>query len=123
MNERRLAPCPASPNCVSSDAITTRQQISALQLAAPADEVWAELRAQVIALPRTRIVNEQVDYLHVECRSRIFRFIDDLELQLRPQEGVIAVRSASRCGYSDFGVNRRRVENLRDALRQHQLIS
>ncbi len=67
-------------------------------------------------LPRARIVEETEDYLHAECRSALFGFVDDLELQLRPSESIIAVRSASRLGYSDFGVNRRRVEALRESL-------
>jgi uncharacterized protein (DUF1499 family) len=61
-------------------------------------------------------VNETSGYLHAECRSALLGFVDDLELHLRPSEGVIAVRSASRLGYSDFGVNRRRVEVLRASL-------
>ena len=56
------------------------------------------------------------DYLHAECRSAVFGFVDDLELNLRPAEGIIAVRSASRLGYSDLGVNRKRIETLRTAL-------
>jgi uncharacterized protein (DUF1499 family) len=67
-------------------------------------------------MPRTRIVRETADYLHAECRSTLFGFIDDLELNLRPTEGIIAVRSASRLGYSDFGANRRRIERLRASL-------
>jgi uncharacterized protein (DUF1499 family) len=108
MTGGRLAPCPRSPNCVSSDAADAEHGIAPLALAA---------REAVAALPRTRIVSEGGDSLHAECRSALFRFVDDLELQLRPAEGVIAVRSASRIGYSDLGVNRRRVEALRSALR------
>jgi uncharacterized protein (DUF1499 family) len=69
-----------------------------------------------LTLPRTRIVNETTGYLHAECQSALFGFIDDLELDLRPAESAIAIRSASRIGYSDFGVNRRRVDTLREAL-------
>jgi uncharacterized protein (DUF1499 family) len=68
------------------------------------------------ALPRTRIAAQTETTLHAECRSRIFRFTDDLELHLRAGEGIIAVRSASRLGYSDLGVNRHRVETLRAEL-------
>jgi uncharacterized protein (DUF1499 family) len=82
---------------------------------APA-EAWRAARELVSALPRTRVVEETADYLHAECRSTVFGFVDDLELQLRPGEGAIAVRSASRLGYSDLGVNRSRVENLRASL-------
>jgi uncharacterized protein (DUF1499 family) len=70
----------------------------------------------VSSLPRTTIVDDSGQYLHAECRSAVFRFVDDLELHLRPDEGAIAVRSASRLGYSDFGVNRGRVETLRRKL-------
>jgi uncharacterized protein (DUF1499 family) len=61
-------------------------------------------------------IAETSDYLHAECATAIFGFVDDLELHLRVAEGVIAVRSASRLGYSDLGVNRRRIENLRALL-------
>jgi len=73
-------------------------------------------------LRRTRITSETPEYLHAECRSALLGFIDDFELNLRPSEGVIAVRSASRVGYTDFGVNRKRVEALRAGLRKRGVI-
>jgi uncharacterized protein (DUF1499 family) len=79
----------------------------------PAGEAWPAVRGSVENLPRTRIVAVTSDYLHAECASAVFGFVDDLELHLRRAEGVIAVRSASRLGHSDLGVNRRRIENLR----------
>jgi uncharacterized protein (DUF1499 family) len=116
--DARLAPCPASPNCVSSDAADARHAVAPLVLAAPPEDAWRAARAAVAALPRTRIVGETPTSLHAECRSALFGFVDDLELELRAAEGVIAVRSASRVGYSDLGVNRRRIEGLRAALRE-----
>ena len=74
------------------------------------------IREAVLRLPRTRIVSESDVYLHVECRSALLGFVDDLELHLREQNNLIAVRSASRRGYRDFGVNRKRVEQLRAVL-------
>jgi uncharacterized protein (DUF1499 family) len=62
------------------------------------------------------------DYLHAECASAVFGFVDDLELQLRASEGRIAVRSASRLGRSDLGVNRRRVEALRSELARQGVV-
>lgn len=111
-----LRPCPSSPNCVSSDAGDASHRVEAFALAVPAADAWREARAAVAALPRTRIVSETADYLHAECASALFGFVDDLELHLRASEGRIAVRSASRLGHSDMGVNRRRVEGLRAAL-------
>ena len=111
----RLAPCPASPNCVSSDA-SGEQGVAPFGLAVDPGRAWHAARGAVAALPRTRIVSHTPDYLHAECTSAVFGFVDDLELNLRPGAGIIAVRSASRIGYSDLGVNRRRVETLREAL-------
>jgi uncharacterized protein (DUF1499 family) len=111
-----LAACPSSPNCVSSDAHDSSHGLPPFQLDAPPAEAWRISRELVSELPRTRIVKETSGYLHAECRSALLGFVDDLELHLRPSEGVIAVRSASRLGYSDLGVNRRRVEALRSSL-------
>jgi uncharacterized protein (DUF1499 family) len=117
-----FAACPASPNCVSSDARDSRHAIAPFLLKAPPTNLWPEVRAAVLTLPRTRVVAEDDHDLHAECRSSVFGFVDDLEVQLRPGERLLAVRSASRSGYYDFGVNRRRVESLRGALQQRGLI-
>jgi uncharacterized protein (DUF1499 family) len=116
VSDAGLSPCPASPNCVSSDASDREHSTPPLRLVVPPDEGWKMARELVLTLPRTRIVNETTGYLHAECQSALFGFIDDLELDLRPAESAIAIRSASRIGYSDFGVNRRRVDTLREAL-------
>jgi uncharacterized protein (DUF1499 family) len=118
----RLAPCPSTPNCVSSDAEDPSHRVSPFQLVAPIAETWRAARAAVLALPRTEIVAETEDYLHAECRSAVFGFVDDLELHLRPAQGIIAVRSAARLGYSDFGFNRRRIEKLRARLGRQGVI-
>ena len=73
-------------------------------------------------MPRVRIVTLTDNHLHAECRSALFRFVDDLELELRAESRQIAVRSASRNGSWDVGVNRRRVERLRATLRNQRLI-
>ena len=80
--------CPSSPNCVSSDARDSSHQVASLQLAVAPAEAWRSVREAVSELPRSRIVNETPNYLHAECRSALFGFVDDLELQLRADEGV-----------------------------------
>jgi uncharacterized protein (DUF1499 family) len=122
VKDARLAACPSSPNCVSSDNADSSHRVPAFQLAMPPSEAWRALRATVANLPRTAIIAETDDYLHAECRSRFFGFVDDLELHVRPADKLIAVRSASRLGYSDLGVNRERVENLRALLRDQGVI-
>ncbi len=118
----RLSPCPSSPNCVSSDAADSAHSVEPLALAVPAAQAWTAARDAVAKLPRTRIVTDADGYLHAECRSALMGFVDDLELHLRPADAQIAVRSASRLGYSDMGVNRRRVEALRAALAARSII-
>jgi len=65
---------------------------------------------------RARVVTERPDYLHAEYRSRVLGFVDDVEFWLDRRAALIHVRSASRVGYSDFGVNRDRVEGIRARL-------
>ncbi len=116
ISDGHLAACPRRPNCVCSDASDAQHGISALILRVPPDQAWAAARSAVLSLPGTQIVSESDHYLHAECRSAIFGFVDDLELHFRPENDSIAVRSASRLGYRDFEVNRKRVESLRAAL-------
>jgi uncharacterized protein (DUF1499 family) len=117
-----LADCPRSPNCVSSLARDEARRVAPLVLRAPADEAWAAARRAVAELPRTRVVEERPGWLRAESRSRWLGFVDDLELVLAADERRLHVRSASRVGWSDLGVNRRRVEALRAALRAQGVI-
>ena len=107
----RVADCGSRPNCVSSTATDPKRRVGPWRLAAAPDVAWAAAREIVAATPRTTVIEATDNYLHAEARSRIFNFVDDLELLLDGDE--LAVRSASRIGYSDRGVNRRRVEALR----------
>ena len=118
----QFSPCPETANCVSSDARDMLHRVPAFELAADADLVWAGVRSAVQEMPRVRIVTLTDNHLHAECRSALFRFVDDLELELRAESNQIAVRSASRVGSWDLGVNRRRVERLRATLRNQRLI-
>ncbi len=117
MPQPEMSSCPASPNCVSSEVADELHRLDPFEVGIDAADVWSRVRAGVEAIPRTRIVAATDDRLHAECRSRIFGFVDDLELVWRPANGRIDVRSASRTGHWDLGVNRRRVERLRARLR------
>ena len=118
----RLAPCPSKPNCVCSDAQDEAHKIEPLRLAAAPETVWSALREQLADRPRTRIVTATEDYIHAEEKSRVFGFVDDIEFQLRLREKMIAVRSAARVGYSDLGVNRKRIEKIRRELQRRGLV-
>ena len=117
-----LSGCPGSPNCVSSNMDKDCHHIAPFELAIDFVIAWQEVREAVLALLRTYVVTDTGTYLHAECKSALFGFVDDLELYLCPDENIIAVRSASRLGYSDLGVNRERVERLRALLRERGVV-
>jgi uncharacterized protein (DUF1499 family) len=83
---------------------------------------WDDVISVVEAMPRLTVVSVSARYIHVEEHSRMFRFIDDLEL-LQAEDREIVVRSASRLGRGDLGVNARRVERLRAALLEAGLLA
>jgi uncharacterized protein (DUF1499 family) len=112
----RLAPCPASPNCVCSQDDDPAHHVEPIPFTGSPHVALAFLVTAVTAQPRTRLLTVGGNYLHAEFGSRVFRFVDDVEFLIDADQGVIHVRSASRAGYSDFGVNRRRIETLRAAL-------
>jgi uncharacterized protein (DUF1499 family) len=112
----RLAVCPASPNCVSTQATDAEHRMQPIPLTGSADEAMQRIQAVVAKMPRTKIVTAEDNYLHVEFQSALFRFVDDVEFLIDPDEQLIHFRSASRVGHSDFGVNRRRMEQFRKAL-------
>ena len=122
IKEGRLASCPSTPNCVSSDATDVAHSIAPFELITPPTDGWRAFRATLESLPRVQIVTVTDDYIHAECSSAFFGFVDDLELHLRPSQNSIAVRSAARLGHSDFGVNRKRVESLRAVLMERGLV-
>jgi uncharacterized protein (DUF1499 family) len=111
----KLAPCPGSPNCVCSQAEDAAHHVEPLGFEGEPEEAFARLKEVLASWPRTRIVTATDRYVHAECRSLLFRFVDDVEFLLDGPGRVIHVRSASRAGRSDFGVNRRRVEAIREA--------
>jgi uncharacterized protein (DUF1499 family) len=110
-------PCPSSPNCVSStEPVARRSFVEPLAYEGDAASAMHDLDAVLAELPRARVVAQGEGYRRVEVRSRLFGFVDDLELELDPGRSAIHVRSAARVGWSDLGVNRRRVEWLRRQL-------
>ena len=113
-----LGGCPESPNCVSSASPASDEQHSIAPFAVQGDgqAAWTALVAAVAALPRTEIVKNEGGYLQAVQTSALMRYNDDFEFLLDSGAGVIQVRSASRVGYGDMGVNRARVEALRAAL-------
>lgn len=117
--DSEFAPCPSSPNCVSSKATDEEHIIGSFRLAQPTD--WQCLIEQAQTLPGEPAIKvKREDYVRIEYTSATMRFVDDLELKKEP--GTAQVRSASRLGYRDFGVNRKRVMGLHSAYREKCII-
>jgi uncharacterized protein (DUF1499 family) len=109
-----LEPCPDKPNCVSSmEPEGDTNHISPLHYTGEKKVAYRKLVAILESYPRVRVVAKQASYLKVEVRSKIFGFVDDVAFLFSPDLSTIEVRSASRVGYYDFGVNRQRIENIR----------
>jgi uncharacterized protein (DUF1499 family) len=113
----QFVPCASTPNCVNSQATDTEHQIDPIRYSTTPEKAWALLKQAILETPRTTIVTATPDYLYAEFTSKLMGFVDDVEFHLNPEVGVIEVRSASRLGESDLGVNRQRVEALREKLR------
>lgn len=107
----RLLPCPARPNCVCSEGPGQASGVAPLRFSGESDRAWARM-VRIVQQMGGQVLQEENGYLHAVFRSRIYRFIDDLELRLDREQRVIHLRSAARAGSSDFGVNRKRAEQL-----------
>lgn len=110
----QLTACPATPNCVNSQASPSDSEhfIQPIGISNP-DRAMADLKEIIESLDRTQIITAQPDYLYAEFTSAIMGFVDDVEFALDRDASVIQVRSASRLGESDLGVNRKRIETIR----------
>lgn len=110
---KQLAPCPSSPNCVSTQVQDQEHLIAPFRYQMGRAEAKQALQEIVRSLPRTNLVEENETYLHYEFTSLLLRFVDDVEFLFDDETKTIHFRSASRTGYSDLGVNRRRMEEIR----------
>jgi uncharacterized protein (DUF1499 family) len=109
----RLAACPETPNCVSSQSTDRKHAIDPLRFEGTAEKARERLIEAVSGMKRALIVVAEERYLRAEFTSALFRFVDDVEFLLDDGAKTIHVRSASRVGSSDFGVNRKRIEEIR----------
>jgi uncharacterized protein (DUF1499 family) len=117
LHDGKLAPCPGTPNCVSSQATDDGHTVAPLAASVPdCSSAMAAVASAIEAEPRTTFIARNPAYVRVEFTSRIFRFVDDVEVACDPTTHRLDIRSASRLGESDLGVNRARVERLTKAL-------
>lgn len=122
--KKQLPPCLDSPNCVSSQASVAdaHHYIVPFKIKGDPDEAWAALKKAIDNHSRLVLTHETKDTLHAEATSLVFRFVDDINAILDVKARLIHIRSASRMGHSDFGVNRKRIEALRLQLQKAHVI-
>lgn len=112
-----LRPCPARPNCVSTETTDPRHRMEPIPFEGGAEAAQARLEAVLRSMPRTTIAIERPGYLAVEFRSQAFGFVDEAQFLFDGKSRTIRFRSGARTGYSDFSVNRGRMEQVAEAFR------
>ncbi len=120
VNNGQLQPCPDTPNCVSSFA-TDDKSMPPIDFNGSPKQALSKLLEVIKTMPRTQITEQRTDYVRAEFSSKIFGFVDDVEFLLlaaSDKQTTVHFRSASRLGYSDLGVNRQRIEQIKLHFRQ-----
>ncbi len=107
----KLSPCPDKRNCLNSD--DPQERFLTDPIDDPDGRIWATLNETVLSMPRTKLIDERPNYKRFTQTSAFFRFVDDVEFLYRPEQGEIAIRSASRVGFGDMGVNTARIAEIR----------
>ena len=108
----KLHPCPKSPNCVSTQAIDEKQKMEPLNYSGSLKEAKVKIIGILNSFKRSKIITNEENYIHIEFRTATFRFVDDVEFLFDDKEKIIHFRSRARMGYSDMGVNRKRMEKI-----------
>lgn len=118
IRDGKLKACPDKPNCVNSQALPGDKVhfIEPITYIATRSDEMGRVKAVVSTLPRTRLIREETGYLYYEFTSFLMRYVDDVEFYFDDSTKLIHIRSASRLGHSDLGVNRKRVETIRGLL-------
>jgi len=116
IKDGKLLGCPASPNCVSSFAPDKKHHIDPFKYSASTERQLLRLKTLIAKMGNVRVVAEKDNYLYAEFTSKLFRFVDDAEFLLDDKTKTLYFRSASRLGYGDLGVNRKRIETIKSLL-------
>jgi len=100
----------------------SKHRIEPFKYSSSKEESFNKLKEILQNKKRIFIISESKNYIYAECRTAFFKFIDDLEFYFDDVNKIIHVRSASRIGYSDLGVNRRRIKDIRERFNIWQII-
>ena len=120
VTDGKLAPCPASPNCVSTQSADERHRMQPIPYTTSAEEARKRIVQIIRSMERTRIVTEEPYYVYAEFQTPGLQYTDDVEFYLDEEAHVIHFRSAARLPYWDWDVNRKRMENIQRAFQEAQ---
>lgn len=109
-----IRPCPNSPNCVSTEDGRDSHRMERIAIKGTTESAMDKIVEILDSFENSEIVTKRENYVHAEFKSTIFKFVDDVEFLVDPDRNEIRFRSASRTGYYDFGVNRRRMEEFKE---------
>jgi uncharacterized protein (DUF1499 family) len=112
MSDPQLKECPDSPNCVSTQTQQKDKKMDPIPFELDPQEVKKVIKDVVEDLPRTELQSESTHYLHYTFKSKILGFTDDVEFLIDAEQKLIHFRSASQTGYSDMGVNKKRMTEI-----------
>ena len=112
-SEKMIRACPTTPNCISSMDIDRQHSFEPLSFVGSAQKAQHQMLDVLSSLKRTRVVSFKGQYIRAEAVSAVMRFVDDIEFFFNDQLKLVHVRSASRIGRFDLGVNRRRMKKIR----------
>jgi uncharacterized protein (DUF1499 family) len=113
VRDGKLAPCPNSPNCVSTQSQDPRHQIDPIPYTTSPAEAKAAVLDIIRSMERSKIITDDPTYVHAEFRTKGIGYVDDVEFYLDQEAQVIHFRSSARLPYWDWGVNRKRMEEIR----------
>lgn len=113
VRQGRLQACPSSPNCVCSYDTDKEHGIEPIPFSGTAQDAIAALKQIIDSTPLTAVIESSDDYIYAEFTTKLMGYVDDVEFYISSESSVIHVRSASRLGKSDLGLNRKRVEQIR----------
>lgn len=119
LQNNQLSPCPASPNCINSEyADDSAHYIEAITYQNRPVEDIIQLVQQTIAMSGGQITEHKEHYIAATYTTRLFRFVDNVEFRIDPQQQQVHIRSASRQGHSDLGANRKRAQRIKQIFTQ-----
>lgn len=107
-----LEDCPKSPNCVSTQTTDEKHKMNPLGYSTTMEEAQTKMKDIIGTFKRTKLITEEDNYLHFEFRTATFKFVDDVEFYFDDSAKLIHFRSAARKGYSDMGVNKKRMKKV-----------